>query len=410
MRILFCISGIGSGHVSRCRPLLNVLISAGHECSAAVTGFSAGRLLEGICPVTTPPPGYRDRVAPPARLHPPYLLIPDLDSTFSAYQRNATDGLIATLEFFDGVIEKSRPDLVVVDQVLGVGNLASARGVPVVQMTHPPFLPEYGPWATWLEEDPRIKVPPASEVLERGFEAVGRPAPQLDEVTRGELVIIPGHPLFGSCETAVHMRPGGLPGPPDPMGERLSPPHVMVYLSFRAREIGEPVIRGVLDAGCEALIVDGSTYDLPPDLDTHPSIQKLGRVPINEMLSQASAIVHGGGFGIAQEALAAGLPQIMIPRNTEQEMTARRIEALGGGLHISVSSEPMEVFEVSAKFRTLAHISVDRLEPRMAEALEVLLDSGEPGPAALEAGEDIQALPPADELLCKVETLLSARA
>ncbi|MEX1219509.1 MAG: nucleotide disphospho-sugar-binding domain-containing protein [Solirubrobacterales bacterium] len=411
MRILFCISGIGSGHVSRCEPLLNSLIGGGHECSAALTGFRAGRLLEGTCPVDVPPPGYRERVAPPQGVQPPYLFIPDLDAVFSAYQRDAADGLIATLSYFDGVIERTRPDLLVIDQVLGVGSLAASRGIPVVQVTHPPFLPDYGPWARWLDgADPRVRTTPVDRILETAFGAIGRPAPAVDTLIEGDATVVPGHPVFGTCRNALHLRPGNLPSPAVVTDRPSGSARVLVYLSFRAWEIGEPVLRGVLAAGCRADVVDDSAYDLPEDLAAHPMLRKFGRIPIDNLLGETSAVIHGGGFGIAQEALAAGLPQIMIPRNTEQETTARAVESLGAGLHVPVSPRPMEPFEVSADFHTLAHLSIDSLGQRVATALTSLIEGDYPSSAALQAGEEIQSLPLAGELIHQIEALLPSRS
>ena len=410
MGVLFCISGIGSGHVSRCRPFIEALSAQGHQCSAAVTGYRAGSLLEHICPVSIPPPEYRDRVAPPSGSLPPYMVIPNLDAVFSAYQRDAADGLDATLDFFEEVIERERPDLVVVDQVMGPAALARARGIPVVQVTHPPFLPGYGSWMKWTDGiDSRIVVPPIGEILEEAFGARGMETPTVDDLFDGDLILIPGHPDLGTCEKALHVRPDRLPDPAHVGINQSGPPIALSYLSFLARLLGEGVVRGIRDAGCRAILIDGTNYGLPGGLADDPGVDRLGRVPIDDLWERASVIVHGGGSGIAQEALAAGVPQIAIPRNTEQETTARKIEEFGAGRFVPVSTGQLEIVELSGGVRTLGLPSVENLAERVTTAAGELLADDEAIPAALEKGKELRSLPTAGEVVAVIEAVMAAR-
>jgi hypothetical protein len=411
MGVLFCISGIGSGHVSRCLPLIEALTADGHECMAAVTGYRAGSLLDGICEVVTPPPEFRERVAPVASDIPPFLLIPGLMAVPSAYQRDPVEGLKATVEFFGGVIDEFRPDLVVIDQVLGVAPLAMAVGVPVVQVTHGPFLPDFGPWAEEsLVSDPRIEITPVDTILEEAFHAVTDQIPSIDDLMRGELILIPCHPSFGTCEGAFHYRSDRLPEPRRESSDDQGPPMVLSYLSFRARELGTDVIRGILGAGCRAVVVDGEEYELPEDLAGNPMVEVLGRVPIEDLLSEAVAIVHGGGSVLTQEAVAAGVPQVAIPRNTEQGVTATALERLGAGVVTAVSSAPMEAVEISGGFTTLGHTSVEELEPRITSALIELVDNERASAVAYSLGDEIRALPAVADAVAQIETLLGTQA
>jgi len=56
----------------------------------------------------------------------------------------------------------------------------------------------------------------------------------------------------------------------------------------------------------------------------------------DEMLN-AAIIVHHGGLGVAQAALAAGRLQILLPQHLEQAMTAHRIDRLGVGTSLAGS-------------------------------------------------------------------------
>ena len=405
MGVLFCISGIGTGHVSRCLPLIEALIADGHECRAALTGYRAGKLLEGTCEVLTPPREFRERVAPAASDIPPFLLIPGLDAVPSAYQRDPVEGLEATIEFFGGVIDELRPELVVIDQVLGVAPLARAAGIPVVQVTHAPFIPDFGPWADdALVSDPRIEVAPIGRILEESFlDSLDR-TPSIEDLVEGDLILVPCHPAFGTCAAAFHYRSDRLPDPGP--GDRGQPPMVLSYLSFRATDLGADVVRGILDAGCRAVVVDGGEYALPDDLASNPRVEILGRVPIERLLSEADAIVHGGGSVLTQEAIAAGLPQVAIPRNTEQGVTAAAMERAGAGVVVPVSSAPMEAIEMSRGLTTICHRSVEGLASRVSSALLDVLGDGEASAAAHVLGEELRALPSVDDAVDAIETLI----
>ena len=406
MGVLFCISGIGTGHVGRCLPLIEALAARGREPVAAVTGFRAGQMLEGTCETFTPPPEYRERVAPVATETPPFLLIPDLASALSAYQRDPVEGLRATIEFFGEVIDEVGPEVVVIDQVLGVAPLAREAGLPVVQVTHAPFLPGFGAWADeTLVGDPRIEVAPVDEILGQAFAGLTRDVPGVEDLVEGDLILIPCHPDFGTCEGAFHYRSDRLPEPlPEdaPAGE---PPTVLVYLSFRAEEIGVDVLRGVLGAGCRAVVVDGNSYDLPNEIADDPLVEILGRVPIDRLLAEASAIVHGGGSVLTQEATAAGIPQIAIPRNTEQGTTSAAAARLGFGVVLPASPGPMEVIEVSPALTTLCHRSVESLDTRVSVALQDLIGDDLAVGAVRKVGGEIRELPTVQEAAARIELL-----
>lgn len=409
MGVLFCISGIGTGHVGRCLPLIDSLVADGHDCVAALTGYRAAQLLEETCETFTPPADYRERVAPVATETPPFLLIPNLTAALSAYQREPVEGLKATVEFFGEVIERVRPELVVIDQVLGVAPIAREAGLPVVQMTHAPFLPGFGSWADEdLADDPRIEVTPADRIIEQAFgDSDGSGVPTIEDFVEGDLILIPCHPGFGTCEGAFHYRSGDLPEPPPEGSGTADPPMVICYLSFRAAEIGADVVRGIRAAGCRAVVVDGGAYDLPDELVSDPLVEVLGRVPMADLLTEASAIVHGGGSVLTQEATAAGTPQIAIPRNTEQGTTVRAAERLGFGVVLPASPEPMETIEVSPTLTTLCHRSIESLDSRLSGALRELIADDRSTEAVRRVGAEIGALPPVGAAVTRIEALLA---
>ena len=54
-------------------------------------------------------------------------------------------------------------------------------------------------------------------------------------------------------------------------------------------------------------------------------------VPFSRVLPHAGALVHHGGIGTCAQALAAGIPQVVMPLGFDQPDNAARVEALGVG-------------------------------------------------------------------------------
>lgn len=66
------------------------------------------------------------------------------------------------------------------------------------------------------------------------------------------------------------------------------------------------------------------------------NMRAVGFVPLNELLPSCSAIVHQGGFGQLQTAMAHGVPQIILPNQKwDTRSRARQIDAAGAGLHVA---------------------------------------------------------------------------
>lgn len=407
---MFCISGIGRGHAARCRPLLIALQQRGHDCIAVVPGGRAAAVLTDRCQVVSPPPGFRDRVAPPPLKRPAFLAVHDLEACLSAYQRDLADGLDASLSYVDAAIRDERPDVVVVDQIMGAAAVARAHGLPVAQVSHPPMLPGHGPWATWApQRDARTQTPAAIGPLRAVFERLGLAAPpSVESLLDGELLIVPSHPGFGSAPGALHVRPQDEVGttrmPPRMPGG--SAPLVTVYLGGGAERLADPVIAGVLAAGARALVADGLRLEVRPGLADDPRVELAGPAPMDRLLAQCVAIVHHGGSGTAHAALSAGVAAVAIPTNTEQELNARRVEELGAGRHVAVCDGPLEPFEVRPGFTTLAHRTVEGLEERLVVALRAVLRDDSMGRRAAELGAELAALPVAATAAQALEVLV----
>lgn len=132
-------------------------------------------------------------------------------------------------------------------------------------------------------------------------------------------------------------------------------------------------VRGVLDAGVDALVTTGFTTrpeDITGDLDR---IRAVPFAPIGQLLDRVQAVVAAGGSGSTIAALSRGLPLAFVPRIANQPLVASTVAGFGAGI---VCDDPSQL---SAAVQTLLH----EPEPRSrAEAAAELLDQ-RPTPAVV---------------------------
>lgn len=84
-------------------------------------------------------------------------------------------------------------------------------------------------------------------------------------------------------------------------------------------------------------------------LNLPPTIRRFGYVPFSQVLPKACAFVHHGGIGTTAQALAAGIPQLVMPLSHDQPDNAARVKALGAGLVLPAKEYKAE------KIATLLH-------------------------------------------------------
>jgi UDP:flavonoid glycosyltransferase YjiC (YdhE family) len=168
----------------------------------------------------------------------------------------------------------------------------------------------------------------------------------------------------------------------------------LVYMTFGSVAGGLPfagsLYSGALAAAAElparVLLTVGNDLDLGA-LGTPPENVRLERwVPQGDVFAEASVVVGHGGSGTTLGALAAGLPQVVVPLFADQPENARRVAAEGAGIAVLASPDgrpdPMRA-------------TVDPPALRAA-VIEVL---GDPSYArrAGEIAAEMAALPPPDE-------------
>lgn len=79
--------------------------------------------------------------------------------------------------------------------------------------------------------------------------------------------------------------------------------------------------------GRRGLLVSRHTEHVPAELG--PEIRHVEYAPFSTLLPRCAAIVHHGGIGTSAQALAAGIPQLVVPMAHDQPDNAWRLQRLG---------------------------------------------------------------------------------
>lgn len=85
--------------------------------------------------------------------------------------------------------------------------------------------------------------------------------------------------------------------------------------------------------------------DLVPDLGPLPPGVHAGWVPVDQIVPRSDLVVHQCGSGTTMAALAAGVPQLLIPYISEQRDMARRLRDFGAVELIEPFTEAPDLVE-----------------------------------------------------------------
>lgn len=254
-------------------------------------------------------------------------------------------------------------DLVVTSSfALGANALAEAAGIPRLTLHLQPVClhstfdcPLFVQELAWLRKAPRPLIKVALKIIDSVFwQMIKKPLNQF----RAELGLAPLRNLFadalhGSEGVAAlfppwfaapqpdwppHLRQFDFPpvARPEPLAPSLaeffaagSPPVIWTHGSanFDVASFHRQAIDTSARLGLRSLLISLTTPDFPlPNGCFHVS-----HVRFEDVFPQAAAVVHHGGIGTVSKAIAAGLPQLIIPRSHDQPDNARRVVELGLG-------------------------------------------------------------------------------
>ena len=85
--------------------------------------------------------------------------------------------------------------------------------------------------------------------------------------------------------------------------------------------------------GRRGLLLTRFREQVPPTLPD--GVRHFDYAPFSELLPQCAALVHHGGIGTTAQALAAGVPQLIVPFAHDQHDNAARVRRLGVGTELA---------------------------------------------------------------------------
>ncbi|MEV7093511.1 glycosyltransferase [Amycolatopsis sp. NPDC051045] len=121
--------------------------------------------------------------------------------------------------------------------------------------------------------------------------------------------------------------PGRFERPPAPFT------HLTLGTAFGTPEVLTAAIRGLAALGGHVVVATGRVR--PQELGSVPDHVTLHPwVPQAEVLPHAALVVHHGGSGTTLGALAAGVPQLVLPQGADQFANAEALVAAGAALRL----------------------------------------------------------------------------
>jgi UDP:flavonoid glycosyltransferase YjiC (YdhE family) len=117
--------------------------------------------------------------------------------------------------------------------------------------------------------------------------------------------------------------------PIQPLATVNPEPRFFAYLTAD-NPLVEPVLTQMALTGCPGTAyLRSASAALKERLRLQGLVILDGLAPIRDMMEQSAVIVHHGGSNLANTALAAGRPQIVLPQHLEQGTTAQLLAQLG---------------------------------------------------------------------------------
>ncbi|TQS46937.1 glycosyltransferase [Cryptosporangium phraense] len=316
MRILFC-GRPAYGHLYPLLPLAFAARAAGHTVVFATGADFVGKLAGYGFDAREAGISVGAAEAEATRRHPNGPVVDVLVTMFADVLPRRT---MPDVHYLLSLI---KPDLVVYEMSdVGAAGAARRAGVPCVSVTIGRSMPAgilavAEPHLNWIwngrpPADPML----GDAVLDFWPASIADPAP-----------------------LAVPTRFPIRPVPWSPPGRWESPGTPLVYLTLGTVSYGKTdVFRAAIEglAGLPVQVVVAVGPGDPSALGSVPSNVRIAQfVPQDQVLRDASVVVHHGGSGTTLGAAAHGLPQLILPQGADQFVNAEVISAQGSGLTLA---------------------------------------------------------------------------
>jgi UDP:flavonoid glycosyltransferase YjiC (YdhE family) len=262
----------------------------------------------------------------------PALSSATLNDILSAMGLADSSAVQQLLGAWDDIFKRTRPDLVIAD-FSPLAALAARHRLPLVhigngytlpphQMKRFPLLHRFS-LPLWREEQTLAAVNQAAR-------AVGRaPLDHLPQLFSGDACLVQTFPLFDPYDT---QRSEPLDGPmfdrsPAMKGARAD--SIFVYLS--SGYALHPSLFAALRPFAARLRIHATGLPLAQVEELRRAGVHIdaGPVPLTDILPTTCLIVHNGGPGVAAEALVAGVPQLVLSAQIEQDFNGQALESAG---------------------------------------------------------------------------------
>lgn len=262
----------------------------------------------------------------------------------SVRRRSTIAGLTGYLKMFttpalvaDAVAAAQNCDLVVVDcMLLPVVAALTERNVPTVALFH----------AFYAYLDGSFRRGPIGTVARfRGLSAS-----KIWRATDLQLVIS-DQLLDPAGRRSGDLAPILWSGPAEPMARPLtphSPPRILASLSTTYFPGQRRTLQRILDAAAELpieLIMTTGPAVLPGDLRAPANAEVHQFIPHREILPDCAAVIGHGGHSTTFQALAHGLPLIILPMHPllDQPMVGRAVATSGAGVRLPKRSSATRI-------------------------------------------------------------------
>ena len=161
---------------------------------------------------------------------------------------------------------------------------------------------------------------------------------------------------------------GGVPAEVEAFLSNGEPPIVFTFGS--AMRQGAELFRVSAEAckllGKRGLLLARGKEQIPSELP--PTILHAEYAPFSKVLPRAAAVVHHGGIGTCAQALAAGVPQLVVPLAFDQPDNAERLGKLGVGRWIGRRRfKPKRAAKVLRELLAMPRGACERWAKAMAE-------------------------------------------
>ncbi|MGC7095726.1 glycosyltransferase [Amycolatopsis lurida] len=144
---------------------------------------------------------------------------------------------------------------------------------------------------------------------------------------------------FLATANRIELRPVPFAKPgPLPALARADRPRPLVYLTmgtaFGVAELLREAIDGLAPLDADVLVAAGPTIELDALGELPPNVVVESWVPQADLLPFTDLVVHHGGSGTTLGALAAGVPQLVLPMGADQFTNAAAVVEAGAGAQL----------------------------------------------------------------------------